>query len=61
MKTILPRATTGCEDVVTGPYKGVNMWWNEDGSSVGGWFGWNTHAHDQHAALKQWQKVVKAP
>jgi hypothetical protein len=60
MKNILPRATTECEDVVTGPQdKGVNMWWNEDGSRVGGWLGWNTH--DQHAALKQWQKVVKAP
>jgi hypothetical protein len=59
MKNYLPRATTGCEDVVSGNQdKGIRMWWNKEGSRVGGWIGWLNH--DQSADLTQWEKVVTA-
>jgi hypothetical protein len=59
MNNYLPRATTRCEDIVSGNQdKGIRMWWNKEGSRVGGWIGWLNH--DQSADLTQWEKVVTA-
>jgi len=56
MDSILPRATTGCQDKVEAGE--ISIWWNEDRSPVTGWFTWNTH--DQKAALNQWEALVTA-
>jgi hypothetical protein len=56
MKRILPRATTGCEDLPEGGDKGIKMWWSEDGSRAAAWFSWPDRG--QEDALQQWERLV---
>jgi hypothetical protein len=61
MRRTLPRAATDCEDrpsATSQNDKGIAMWWNEDGSPVGGWYG--TTSRDQQQALAEWRHVVTA-
>jgi TIR domain len=62
MQIILPHATSGCVDVVKegDSAKGIVMVWNEDQSPVAGDFHLVDN-HNQDAALKKWEDVVKAP
>jgi hypothetical protein len=56
MKRILPRATTGCEDIPEGEDKGIKMWWSEDASRAAAWFSWPDRG--QEDALQQWERLV---
>jgi hypothetical protein len=56
MKNSLPPATSGCRHDKPGP--GIDMWWNQTGSRVAGWFNWPSN--DEKAALTQWQAVARA-
>jgi hypothetical protein len=63
MGNILPQATSGCFDSVKeyqGRAKGIVMAWNEDQSPVAGMYQ-SVDNRNQDAALKKWEKVVKAP
>jgi len=62
MQMALPQAESGCVDIVKkgDSAEGIVMVWNEDQSPVAG----NFHLvdnHNQDAALKKWEDVVKAP
>ena len=62
MQMALPEAESGCVDIVKkgDSAEGIVMVWNEDQSPVAG----NFHLvdnHNQDAALKKWEQVVKAP
>jgi len=60
MQVILPRAARECFDIVEegDSKKGIAIGWNEDESPVGGFFQ-SVNNHNQEAAVKQWERVVK--
>jgi hypothetical protein len=62
MQMALPQAESGCVDIVKkgDSAEGIVMAWNEDQSPVAGDFHLVDN-HNQDAALKKWEDVVKAP
>jgi hypothetical protein len=62
MREILPNATFRCGDIVEASppdiTKGIAIYWNENGSPLGGVFQWDDR--DQAAAVQQWKAIVKA-
>jgi hypothetical protein len=56
IKTVLPHATTGCEDNTKD--KGIDVWWNDARSRVAAQFFWFNR--DQATALNQWKQVATA-
>jgi hypothetical protein len=61
MREILSNATLRCGDIVEASPntpKGIAIYWNENGSPLGGVFQWNDR--DQAAAVRQWKAIVKA-
>jgi hypothetical protein len=57
MKNVLPQATIGCGDKISGGSEGIFMVWSADGSPVGAVFG--QESHDQGEAVGNWKTVVQ--